>query len=163
MVGGLSSADPERGPDGGSTRAALMTALQEMSGASVLFSQAMANRLGMGASDLECLSLLFTGGSMTAGELAEASGLSTGAITGVIDRLERTGHVTRQRDSTDRRLVHVVLRPESIMTIAPSFDPMEAAMKTLFDRYTDDELRLILGFCRRATEITREETHRLRE
>jgi len=163
MTQDLSSAWPGHREGEGETRAALLLALREMSGASVLFSQAMATRLGMTTSDLECLSLLITEGSMTAGELAEAGGLSTGAITGVIDRLEAAGHAVRQRDTTDRRRVHVLPRQESIATIAPMFGSMVVSMSALFDRYSDDQLALVLAFCRQATEATREETHRLRE
>src|ERR1043165_7694421 len=69
---------------------------------SILFSQAVADRLKLNSSDLECLDIVMLRGPVTAGELAQATGLTTGAITGLIDRLERAGYVRRARDAEDR-------------------------------------------------------------
>src|SRR5580700_8402437 len=86
--------------------------MREITGLSVIYSQAMASKLGIGSSDLECLDLVSTGPSdVTAGTLAKTTGLTTGAITGVIDRLERAGFVKRRRNSADRRKVTVVSSP----------------------------------------------------
>src|SRR5580700_8824106 len=85
---------------------ALNLAMREASGLGVLFSQEVARRLGIASTDLECLDYLGRG-PIAAGELAELTGLTTGAITGVIDRLERAGLARRSRDVADRRKVLV--------------------------------------------------------
>src|SRR5215470_11755945 len=78
--------------------AALDRQMRESSGLGVVFSQTVADRLGMASSDLECLDFIALRGVATAGELAEATGLTTGAVTGVIDRLEKAGFARRERD-----------------------------------------------------------------
>src|SRR5919109_4685045 len=90
-------------------RAALLAALERemrrMSGQSVLFSHAVAERVGMHPTDLECLGFLADEGPLPAGRLAELTGLTTGAVTRMVDRLERAGYVRREADPRDRRRV----------------------------------------------------------
>src|SRR5580693_1417405 len=91
--------------------AALMRAMRDASGMGVLHSQAVASRLGLSSSDLECLDMIALRGPLTAGDIARATGLTTGAITGVIDRLERAGFAARAHDPADRRKVMVRALP----------------------------------------------------
>lgn len=143
--------------------AALTTALREASGKSVLFSQAVADRAGMNPTDLESLELLARHGPMTAGQLAERAGLTTGAVTGLIDRLERRGYARREPHPTDRR--SVIVRPlvdEAEREIGPAYEAMSQAMETLQARYSDAELAVILDFMTRAAEITSEQIAVLR-
>ena len=106
---------------------ALMGALRDVSGQSVVYSQAVAARLGVNSTDLECLGHITARGPITAGGLAEATGLTSGAITGVIDRLERAGYAVRQADPGDRRKVLVRASPAVQARIAPLFAPMARA------------------------------------
>jgi DNA-binding MarR family transcriptional regulator len=129
--------------------AALEQALRDVSGTGVLFSQAAAERLGLNSTDLECLGLI-SSGPATAGGLARATGLTTGAITGVIDRLERAGYARREHDEADRRKVQVRARPEALQKTAPIFEPMRRASAEVLSRYGNDELALILDFLTRA-------------
>src|SRR5215813_7664872 len=99
--------------------AALNRAMRDASGQGVLYSQAVAERLGINSTDLECLDSVVLRGPLTAGELADATGLTTGAITGVIDRLERAGFARRERDKDDRRRVLVRAQQAAIKRIAP--------------------------------------------
>lgn len=142
--------------------AALKLALQTISGQSVLFSHALAGRLEMNPTDLECLGVLMASGPITAGRLSEETGLTTGAITGIVDRLEGHGHVQRERDKKDRRRVFIHVNHQSLARIAPLFESMEASMEQLCTRYSDAELRAILDFMQSATEITRTETFNMR-
>src|SRR5277367_3725957 len=128
---------------------ALEQALREVSGLGVLFSQAAAERLGLNSTDLECLGVIASG-SATAGELAQATGLTTGAITGVIDRLERAGYARREHDPADRRKVRVRADPDGLQKVAPIFEPMRRASAEVLERYNDAELALILDFLTRA-------------
>src|SRR5579859_1956229 len=141
--------------------AALTEALREVSGYSVLFSQAVANRLGIGATDLESLGFLSRDGSVTAGRLAELTGLTTGGVTGLVDRLERAGYVRREADPRDRRRVLITRNSEREAELLPLFSSMQQAMEALYTRYTDAELSLILDFATRAVAASKAEIAKL--
>jgi DNA-binding MarR family transcriptional regulator len=128
-----------------------------------LVGQAAAERIGLNATDLNCLNILSFTGQMTAGELARATGLTTASITGVADRLEEAGYVRRERDPTDRRRVVIRLVPEkAVNVVAPVFLPMVRDWQEMTAQYTDDELRLIVDFYGRMAEIIRQHLFRLR-
>jgi DNA-binding MarR family transcriptional regulator len=138
-------------------RSALMAALEaelrRASAQGVLFGQVVAERLGMNNSDLECLDIVNLEGPVTAGRLAEATGLTTGAITGVIDRLEKAGYVRRERDVADRRKVLVVVQPEAVARIGALYEPMRQATLASWKDYSDAELALLLRFARSSSEV----------
>lgn len=143
--------------------AALDRALRETSAQSVLFSQAVADRVGMNPTDLESLDMLARHGPMTAGRLAEMTGLTTGAITGLVDRLERHGYARREPHPTDRR--SVIVRPlieNAERDLGPAYVAMSEAMDALMSRYGDEELAVIADFMTRAATITAEQIARLR-
>ena len=129
-----------------------------------LMSQAAADRIGINATDLNCLNILSFSGQLTAGELARATGLTTASITGVIDRLEEVGYVRRERDARDRRrvVVHLVL-DKALHDVAPVFLPMVREWQEMAADYSDDELRLIVAFYRRMEQVIRDHVIRLRE
>jgi DNA-binding MarR family transcriptional regulator len=131
-------------------RAALLEDLEEAmrrsSAQGVLYGQAVANVAGIANSDLECMDILYLEGRVTAGRLAEVTGLTTGAITGVVDRLEKAGLVRRERDETDRRKVFIAVVPEQAMKIGQLYVPMQQAMEKICGGYSDEELRLLLRF-----------------
>lgn len=136
---------------------ALITALRNASGKSVLLSQAIADRVGMHPTDLESLDLLIRGGPMTAGQLAERTGLTTGAVTGLIDRLERHGYARRERHPSDRR--SVLVRPlidNAERDLGPAYAAINQTMHELLARYSDEELAIILDFMTRAAAATDE-------
>ena len=152
------------GVDRAATMAELEQALRETSAQSVLFSQAVADRAGMNPADLESLDLLIRHGPMTAGRLAELTGLTTGAITGLVDRLERRGYARRERHPTDRR--SVVVQPlieRAERDFDPSYASLSQAMEELLSRYSDEELGVILDFLARAAVVTAQQVAALRE
>jgi DNA-binding MarR family transcriptional regulator len=129
-----------------------------------LMGQAAADRVGINATDLNCLNILSFSGSLTAGELARATGLTTASITGVVDRLESAGFVRRERDPSDRRRVVVTIVIEKALTeVATIFAPMIADWQQLAARYSDDELRLIVEFYDQMEQVIRKHLTRLRE
>jgi DNA-binding MarR family transcriptional regulator len=143
--------------------AALDRALRETSAQSVLFSQAVADRVGMNPSDLESLDMLARNGPMTAGRLAEMTGLTTGAITGLVDRLERRGYARREPHPRDRR--SIIIQPlieNAEHDLGPAYLTMSEAMDELMSRYDDEDLATILDFMTRAATITAEQIARLR-
>jgi len=131
-------------------RAALMQELEHAarrsSAQGVVFSQAVANSVGISSSDLECLDFLNLEGRVTAGRLAEVTGLTTGAITGVVDRLEKAGLVRRERDADDRRKVFIRTVPENVANIGRFYEHMQRAILKDWESYTDAELKLLLRF-----------------
>jgi DNA-binding MarR family transcriptional regulator len=135
--------------------AALNQVMRDASGTGVLYSQAVAERLGINATDLECLDHIVTKGPITAGALAEATGLTTGAITGVIDRLERAGFAKREHDAQDRRKVMVRALPAVAKRIMPLFAPMERHAMAALGTLSDDELAKFLEIMARANEAGR--------
>jgi DNA-binding MarR family transcriptional regulator len=132
--------------------AALNHAMRDASGQGVLYSQAVAERLGINSTDLECLDIIVMRGPVTAGELARATGLTTGAITGVIDRLDRAGFAKREHDAADRRKVLVRALPAVERRVVPLFRPMEHAAMSALSAYDDKELALLLNFFVRTHE-----------
>ena len=149
--------------DRAAVEAALDQALRDTSAQTVLFSQAVADRVGISATDLETLDILVRSGPLTAGRIAELTGLTTGAITGLVDRLERRGYVHREPHPTDRRSVIVQPLTETAeRDLAPSYAGMSRAMGELMSGYSDEELSVITDFMTRAATITAEQVTRLR-
>jgi DNA-binding MarR family transcriptional regulator len=136
--------------------------VRRMTAQSVLIGEAVSERFGLNSSDLECLDLALLSGGASAGEFAKATGLTTGAITGVIDRLEQAGYVRRERDPSDRRKVLVRARPVMTRRIAPLYDSLQREMTALWSRYGDEELAVILDFLTRSCDLAVQEIAKLR-
>jgi DNA-binding MarR family transcriptional regulator len=137
-------------------------ALRRLSAYTVLFNEAVADRLGITLTDLKCSSLLDLQGPMSAGTLAEITGLTTGAITGVIDRLEKAKLARRVADPHDRRKVIV----ETVRVRAGEFDRLYgglgAAMRTLLAPLDAKQLTTLREFIVKTNEILLEEAKVLR-
>jgi DNA-binding MarR family transcriptional regulator len=131
----------------------LMLALRRSSAAGVLHGQAIARRVGINSTDLECLDLILMSGPSTAGEIARHTGLTSGAVTGLIDRLERLALVERTADPADRRKVRVRVREDKIAPIAALYAPLEKAMQALLASYSREELKLLIDFAERSGEF----------
>ena len=128
-----------------------------------LLGQMSAERIGINATDLNCLNIVALTGPMTAGDLARQTGLTTASITGVLDRLEEGGFVRRERDPKDRRRVIVNLNAgPGLREVASTFGPLVQAWRAAAAAYSDDELHLLLEFQRRIEGIVREQLARLR-
>ena len=119
-----------------------------------LIDELLADMLGINRTDARCMDILDQHGSMSAGDLAEASRLTTGAVTAVIDRLERAGLAQRVPDPADRRRVSVE-PTEKAFKLATELmvEPMRALYTPMAEHYSDDDLRLILDFTRRGREL----------
>jgi DNA-binding MarR family transcriptional regulator len=112
----------------------------------VLHNQAVAQRVGLGGSDSQFLSLLGIHGPLTPGRLAELTGLTTGTVTGVIDRLERAGYARRERDAADRRKVLVTPVPEAMATLAEHYREHGEHLDAVLRRRNAAQLRVIADF-----------------
>jgi DNA-binding MarR family transcriptional regulator len=118
--------------------------------------------LGTSRSDGHCMDLLDEHGQMTAGMLAEETGLSTGAITAVLDRLEQLGYVERVRDTQDRRRVLVELTPEAKRAAWELYGPMAETGTQLAERYSVQQLEAILDFVSAGRKLSEQHLARLR-
>jgi DNA-binding MarR family transcriptional regulator len=137
-------------------------AMRRSSAQGAIFGQTIANHVGISNSDMECLDFLILEGRVTAGRLAELTGLTTGAITGVVDRLEQAGMVRRERDADDRRKVFVAAVPENIAKVGRFYEHMQRAMLKVWDGYSDAELRLLLRFATQGYETMLAATEELK-
>jgi DNA-binding MarR family transcriptional regulator len=139
-------------------RAAQGAALgRELSTAVVMFHEAVGAHLGVSAGDQRALTLIGREGPLSAGDLAEKTGLTPGAVTGMIDRLERAGLARREHDANDRRRVLVTAtagRPDV-------FGDLAAAMNEMAARYDEKELALIADYLTRTIDVLREQTRKL--
>jgi DNA-binding MarR family transcriptional regulator len=123
-----------------------------------------AERLGVNRTDLHCLNIIENSGGVTAGELAAQAGLTTGAVTGVIDRLERVGYARRMPDSADRRRVKVEVTPEFYRRAEGIWGPMAADWQsTLAGRFSVAELERITEFLRATNEVAQRHLDRIRK
>jgi DNA-binding MarR family transcriptional regulator len=113
-----------------------------------LVDEAASMRLGINRTDLRCLGLLHAHGAMSAGTLAQASGLSPGATTTAIDRLERAGYARRTRSTRDRRGVMVEITHEARRLIDEIYGPIGRAGMERLRKYTDEQLALLRDFLR---------------
>ena len=131
----------------------LMLALRRSSAAGVLHGQTIARQVGVNSSDLECLDLILMSGPSSAGEIARHTGLTSGAVTGLIDRLERLGLVERAADPADRRKVLVRVREDRIGPIAQLYAPLEKSMQSLLAGYSKEQLKVLIDFSERSGEL----------
>jgi DNA-binding MarR family transcriptional regulator len=118
-------------------------AMREVTSLSVLYHQLMAHRLGVNSTDLQCLERVAANRDVTAGELAKVTGLTTGSITTVIDRLEQAGFVSRYRDNADRRKVFVGATQATKRQAEPLSAPMHEAIGDVLERCGDDQLKFL--------------------
>lgn len=120
----------------------------------VFLHQAIAQSIGLNATDTRCVDLIVTqpGGTVTAGRLSDLTGLTTGAITHILDRLEKRGIVERVRDTDDRRRVFVRVRVESLEPLLPKYETLGKAFGTLAEQYTDQDLALICRYMQQTSE-----------
>jgi DNA-binding MarR family transcriptional regulator len=137
---------------------------REMSTETILFHQAVADILGLHITDHKCLDFIYRFGAMPAGRLAELTGLTTGAITGIIDRLEEAGYVRRTNDPKDRRrtIVEPTRNKKLEKKIEVLFIPLRDRMHKLLSSYSDSELAFLLDATTEMLEQTREESIKLR-
>lgn len=126
--------------------------LREMSSQLSLLNHQVSGQLGIKDVDYDCLDLIGRHGPLSPGALAKEAGLHPATITGILDRLERAGWVTRERDPADRRAVLVHARRDRGAEIFRLYTGMNTAMDELIGGYTEDELTVLADFLRRTAE-----------
>jgi DNA-binding MarR family transcriptional regulator len=130
---------------------------------SVMYSQATADKANLHSTDMECLDHLMMQGPLTAGMLSKLTGLTSGTMTALIDRLEEAGYVRRERGQEDRRQVLVIPNEAKINAeLTPITAPLGAAIGELTAHFSEQELAVIAEFLAKANQIAAEEITRLR-
>jgi DNA-binding MarR family transcriptional regulator len=125
------------------------------------YDQAVADAIGLNRTDMRCLDVIQRDGPVPAGRLADETGLTTGAITTVLDRLERGGFARRTRDPTDRRRVLVEVGPEAMAGAGDYYGEHAALGERLYRRYTEEQIELLLEFVREGRELNEREAAKL--
>lgn len=136
-------------------------AMQAYQRAVDVLDQRAADLLGLNRTDMRCLELLYAPEPLSPGELAAAAGMTTGGVTTAIDRLERAGYVTRERDSADRR--RVTVRPTELADrlTGQIYGPIVTDGNEFLRRYDDETLARILAFITHATQACYDHAERL--
>lgn len=127
----------------------------------VLFHQNIANSIGVAHTDFKTANILNETGPITAGELAKITGLSTGTVTSLVDRLEKAGIVKRESDQNDRRRVVIVPIKEKQEQIKSHYVSLGEVTKKECASYSEEEMELIIGFMTKAIAILEQENERL--
>ncbi|HEY4020060.1 MAG TPA: MarR family transcriptional regulator [Pseudonocardiaceae bacterium] len=135
----------------------------EFATAIVVFHEAVGRLLGLSSVERKCIDVLQRLGPVSAGTIGDHTGLTTGAVTGLMDRLERAGYIRRARDPQDRRKVVVELLPNPRMDalMAAAFGPFVEDMTALMAGYGPDELRAISDWVGRTTSVLVANTRRV--
>jgi DNA-binding MarR family transcriptional regulator len=139
--------------------------LRQFNGLGASFFRAAAARIGMNVTDMQVIDILDMTGPATAGRLADLTGLTTGAITGMINRLEEAGLVHRERDPNDGRrvIVRLATGKDEMREISSIFDSIGKAWDEVASRYDDDQIAFLLDFLKLSNVMSRDEIVRLRE
>ncbi|MEU2285440.1 MarR family transcriptional regulator [Streptomyces sp. NPDC013178] len=142
-------------PRPAATPAQALSAMDDLIAAHLVGQQEMAQRLGLNVTDLTCFAYVLQAGEnlLTAGDLATRVHVTTGAVTGILNRLERAGYVTRRPDPQDRRRVRVAAQPDAVARAYALYEPYYARLHTLFADYSSDEIAVLTDWFTRATAL----------
>ena len=132
---------------------------RRMSTQTVFLHQAIAQSFGLNATDTKCVDLILSHpvGSVTAGQLSAMTGLTTGAITHILDRLEKRQIIERVRDTRDRRRIFIRVNPQSLEPLMPQYEAIGKAFTDLVDQYSDEELQLICDYMEKASAVANQQ------
>lgn len=136
--------------------------LRNNSTATIMFHQAIGTKLGLNPTDHKCLDVILKNQPITAGQLSDLTGLTTGAITGVLDRLEKVGYVFRMKDPQDQRRIFIHLNQEKAeKDIVPLFRLFGQEINQMLSSYDDEELKKILDFIRQCNCLLKDFTEKM--
>jgi DNA-binding MarR family transcriptional regulator len=135
---------------------------REMSTQTVFLHQAIAQSAGLNATDTKCIDLILRceNEHATAGWLSQQSGLTTGAITHILDRLEKRHYIRRIRDTQDRRRIFIEVNLASVKPLQPKYEAIGNAYMAMLEKFTDAELQLICDYLEKTSEVSKRELSR---
>ncbi len=142
----------------------LSQAVQRAGTLTVLHTNAVAHRVGISATEFEAMDIISRNQPITAGQLAEECGLTTGAVTGILDRLEKGKFVCRQRDPEDRRRVFIVPIENEARNkkVRELYKPMSDCFRVFVDRYSPEQIRFLIDMQTLANDMTEKAIKELR-
>ncbi|MFV8183973.1 MarR family winged helix-turn-helix transcriptional regulator [Streptomyces sp. AF1B] len=137
------------------TPAQALSSMDHLIATSLIGQQEMAQQVGLNITDLTCFGYVIEAGEnlLTAGDLAARAHVTTGAVTGILNRLERAGYVTRRPDPTDRRRVRVAALPDAEARVREVYEPYYARLNELFADYSPDEIAVLTDWFTRASAL----------
>ena len=140
------------------TPAQALSAMDHLIAAHLIGQQELARRLGLNVTDLTCFAFVLEAGEelLTAGDLAARAHVTTGAVTGILNRLERAGFVTRRPDPVDRRRVRVAAVPAAVTRVEAVYAGHYQRLTALFADYSPEELAVVTDWFTRATALAHE-------
>jgi DNA-binding MarR family transcriptional regulator len=141
--------------------AELSRAAREASGLGNVFAGAVAARLRITPTDVECLGIIEAGETVTPGDLVRATGLTSGAVTGIVDRLEKAGLARRVRDTVDRRKVYIRMTAQGRAKARTLYGSLANAADRLAAKYTAAELALLIRYFDESRDLMLVEIARL--
>jgi DNA-binding MarR family transcriptional regulator len=127
---------------------------RSMSAQTVFLHEAIAQSVGLNATDTKCIDLIMRHEPCTPGQLAELTGLTTGAIAHILNRLEKRRFIERTRDAKDRRKVIVHIRPESLEPLIPKYEAIGEAYMELAAQFSEKELAVIADYMERTSAVS---------
>lgn len=133
--------------------------LRTFTTSAVLAANSIAQKVGMGANDLKCAEILIRMGPMSSGRLGELAGLTTGAITGIVDRLEQAGWAKRGPDPNDRRRVIVHPGPQDTARMEGLYNAYMDSLRELLTSYSDADLIIITEFIDKLIQLNYEQAN----
>lgn len=150
-------------PRAAATPAQALSAMDHLIAAHLIGQQELARRLGLNVTDLTCFAYVLEAGEklLTAGDLAARAHVTTGAVTGILNRLERAGYVTRRPDPADRRRVRVAAVPAAVTRVEAVYAGHYKRLTALFADYSAEELAVLTDWFTRATELAHEYLEKL--
>src|SRR5688572_11240757 len=135
---------------------------QQYAYSSIQMHEAVARKVGLPGTDHKYLGFLMQKGQMTAGELSNLTGLTTGAVTGLIDRFEKKKLVKRRFAEDDRRKVIIEPNTKNIMALlAPLYKDFRKKSQDLLESFSNKEIKIIETYFLKAIEIMNETTNKL--
>ncbi|EFE68476.1 MULTISPECIES: MarR family transcriptional regulator [Streptomyces] len=137
------------------TQEQAMWAMDQLIATHLVGQQEMAQQAGLNVTDMTCFGFVIAAGEnlLTAGELAERVHVTTGAMTGILNRLERVGYITRRPDPADRRRVRVAAQPDAVVLVRKLYEPYYVRLAALFADYSPDEIAVLHDWFTRATSL----------
>jgi DNA-binding MarR family transcriptional regulator len=141
--------------------AELVAQIRRFIAGAILFNQKVADHVGLHLTDMQCVNLLDLLGPVTPGRLAESTGLTTGGVTAMLDRLEKAGVVRRERNPNDRRSVLVRVNPKKLRKINALYEGVNERIEAFFSETPEEELRSVADFLARMNAIRTERSAKL--
>ncbi|TWV37734.1 MarR family transcriptional regulator [Streptomyces misionensis] len=150
-------------PHPSATPAEALSAMDHLIAAHLIGQQELARRLGLTVTDLVCFTFVRRAGEdlLTAGDLAARAHVTTGAVTGILNRLERAGYVTRRPDPRDRRRVRVAAVPEAVGRVEAMYAGHQRRLAALLTDYAPDQLAVLTDWFTRSTALAHEYLEKL--